>query len=152
MVSGPFTVDASVIVNAYDDEEEGTSDSLAFLKAVRRQKIVIFAPTLLLVEVAAAVRRKNHRRGSAFREQRAKRFTQFLTRLPSNVCWIPVDGTLARRAARLAAEFTLAGSDAVYVAVAQQFGTVLVTRDVQQAEQGSQVVSTEHPHEMVKSL
>jgi predicted nucleic acid-binding protein len=51
-----------------------------------------------------------------------------------------VDGALADRALRLAADACLRGSDAVYAAVSQQYGTTLVTLDRQQLERLPSIV------------
>ncbi len=47
---------------------------------------------------------------------------------------VPLDGAVVDRASDLAARLRLRGADAVYAAVAQQYGTVLITLDRQQLE------------------
>ena len=87
----------------------------------------VLSPTLLLVEVAAAVARVFHdpRRGMAM--------ARALHGLPGQV-WVGLDEDLAQEAARLAAEHRLRGADGVYAAVARRYGAVLVTLDRQQLE------------------
>ncbi len=52
-----YTVDASVHISALNPAEAGSADSQAFLAQVQRQRVPTFCPTLLLVEVAAAIAR-----------------------------------------------------------------------------------------------
>lgn len=53
----------------------------------------------------------------------------------------------ARRAAELAAIYRLRGADAVYLAVAEEFGTTLVTWDGEMHTRGANVVTTMTPTE-----
>ena len=52
-----FTIDASVHINALNPAEDGSPDSQAFLERLHRRPGTVYSPTLLLVEVAAAVAR-----------------------------------------------------------------------------------------------
>jgi predicted nucleic acid-binding protein len=52
---------------------------------------------------------------------------------------------LAQRAAAIAADHQIRSCDAIYVALAQQLGTELVTLDQQQLERGVAVVTTRIP-------
>jgi len=122
-----FTIDASVHINALNPMEEGSPESQAFLEQACRRPWPVFSPTLLLVEVAAAVARVFDDTGRGLAMARAIRD------LPGQT-WIPLDKALAEEAARLAAEYRVRGADAVYAAVACQYGATLVTRDRQQLE------------------
>lgn len=120
-----FTIDASVYINALNPAEEGSPESQAFLERVHRQGITVFSPTLLIVELAAVVAR-------AFNDaQRGIAYARAVRQLPGQV-WLPLDGGLVDVAMTLAAQHQLRGADAVYMAVAQQTGAILVTRDRQQ--------------------
>lgn len=46
----------------------------------------------------------------------------------------------AEEAARVAASYRLRGADAVYVAVAQEFGTMLITWDAEMLTRGARAV------------
>jgi predicted nucleic acid-binding protein len=63
-----------------------------------------------------------------------------------------LDESLADRAADLAATARLRGADAVYAAVAQQYGTVLVTLDRQQLERLPPVVKTARPADVLRAV
>ena len=122
-----FTVDASVHLNALNPAEEGSPESRTFLEHVHRRPWPVFSPTLLLVEVAAAVAWVFDNTGQGLAMARAVRG------LPGQI-WIPLDDALAEEAVRLAAEYRVRGTDAVYAAVARRYGAPLVTRDRWQLE------------------
>jgi predicted nucleic acid-binding protein len=98
----------------------------------------VVAPTLLLVEVAAAVARAygNPTPGIAF--------AQAIRELP-NLRWEALDESLAGEAAELAAVHRLRGADAVYGALAHRHGSTLITLDRQQLERLKDVVPVGRP-------
>jgi predicted nucleic acid-binding protein len=131
-----YTIDASVHVSALNPTEADSVGSRAFLAWVRQQHIPLFCPTLLLVEVAAAVARAL---GDA---ERAVAIAEVIRGWPDQTL-VSLDEALASRAVDLAATAQLRGGDAVY-AVAQQYGTTLVTLDRQQMERLPPLVKTVH--------
>ncbi len=137
-----YTIDASVHISALCPAEVDSAASQAFLALVRQHRLPLFSPTLLLVEVAAAVARVF---GDA---DRALTLAQALRGLP-NQTLVPLDEDLADRAAGLAARARLRGADAVYAAVAQQYGTILVTVDRQQLERLPPRVRTACPADVL---
>ena len=137
-----YTVDASVHVSALSPTEADSASSRAFLALVQREQIPLFCPTLLLVEVAAAVARALGDAG------RAAALGTALRGWSSQVL-VPLDEALAGRAADLAATAQLRGADAVYAAVAQQYGTTLVTLDRQQLERLQSLVRTARPEDVL---
>jgi len=136
-----YTIDASVHVSALNPTEANSASSRAFLALVQREQMPLFCPTLLLVEVAAAITRAL---GDA---RRAVALAASLRGWP-NQALVPLDRVLASRAADLAATATLRGADAVYAAVAQQYETTLVTLDRQQLERLPPVVKTARPADL----
>ena len=52
-----FTLDASVVMNAFNSAEAGHAISLQLQTAIQSQAIPVFVPTLLLTEVAATIGR-----------------------------------------------------------------------------------------------
>lgn len=139
--SGMYTVDASVHLNAINGAEPGSAESQACLKHLTQERRVVYSPTLLLVEVAAAAARALDDAALAVD------LAQALYRLPGQI-WVTLDDDLACRAAELGAEARLRGADAVYAAVAQRFDTVLITRDRQQLERLCSWVSVTTPEEV----
>lgn len=137
-MAGPYTVDASVFLSAFNPRESGHSESHRFLARLYEAGSPIIAPTLLLPEVAGAIGRG--RRDADL----ARRFVAALRRLP-HLLLIALDAALAGRAADLAAQHRLRGSDAVYGVVALQFGSTLVTLDLEQRRRLAGVVPTRRP-------
>src|SRR4030066_1015375 len=101
---GPFTVDASVFLNAFNPYEAGHELSRAVLRRFQAEGTPMVEPTLLLPEVASAVRRG---RGDP---ALAVGFALKLAALPQLVL-IPLDEGLAKQAADVAANHGLRGSD-----------------------------------------
>jgi predicted nucleic acid-binding protein len=140
-----YTIDASVHVSALNPAEVDSATSQAFLTLVRQHRIPLFCPTLLLVEVAAAVAR-------AFDDaDRAVALAEVLRGLP-NQTLVPLDEALADHAIVLAATARLRGADAVYAAVAQQYGTTLITLDRQQLDRLPPLVSTALPADVLSEM
>jgi predicted nucleic acid-binding protein len=136
-----FTIDASVHLNALAPAEEGSSASQEFLARVHRVSPdaetsrqegasppnEVFSPTLLLVEVAAAVAR-------VFDDtERGTQLAAAVRDLPAQSL-LTLDRSLADEASAVAAERRLRGADAVYAAIARRSESLLVTRDRQQLE------------------
>jgi predicted nucleic acid-binding protein len=136
-----YTVDASVHVSALNPTEADSAGSRAFLARVQQEHTPLFCPTLLLVEIAAAVARTL---GDA---ERAVALTEVIRSWPGQTL-VPLDEALASRAADLAATVQLRGGDAVYAAVAQQYSTTLVTLDRQQLERLPPLVKTARPSDL----
>jgi predicted nucleic acid-binding protein len=135
-----YTIDASVHVSAVNPTEADSADSQAFLAWIRQHRRPMFCPTLLLIEVAAAVAR------AIDDSERAIALATTL-RGWSGQTLVALDEALSDRAVQLAATVRLRGADAVYAAVAQQYGTILVTLDRQQLERLSPIVRTLRPAE-----
>ena len=137
-MAGPYTVDASVFLNAFNPSEAGHAASHRFLEYLRSEAIPTIAPTLLLPEVAATIKRG---RGD---ERLAREFAAALVHLP-HLVFVPLDQALAQKAAEVAARHGLRGSDAVYATVAMRFGSALVTLDRDQRERVGAVIRAYTP-------
>jgi len=144
-VANTYTVDASVFLNAFNPYEAGHAESQRLLAQMQADALPIIVPTLLLPEVAAAVGRG--RDDTAL----ARAFSSALGRLP-HVVWVPLDESLARQAADVAAQYRLRGSDAVYAAVALRFGSTLVTLDREQRDRVAGAVPTRYPVEALTEV
>jgi len=141
----PYTIDASVFLNAFNPAEAGHADSNQLLALLQAQTLPMIVPTLVLPEVAATISRV---RGDV---SLARAFADQLSRL-SNVMLITLDPILAQQAADVAAQHRLRGSDAVYAAVALRFGTVLVTLDREQHDRLTSVLTTYYPLEALTAF
>jgi predicted nucleic acid-binding protein len=137
-----YTVDASVHLSALNPYEPESVASQAFLDLVRQRQIPLYCPTLLLVEVAAAIARTMDDAGQAVALAATLRGL-------SNQTLVPLDDALAGVAIDLAAKSRLRGADAVYAAVARQYGTTLITLDRQRLERLPSTVKTARPTEVL---
>jgi predicted nucleic acid-binding protein len=136
-----YTLDASVFVNAFVPAEQGHAESRRLLEELRDQAAPVVVPTLAFTEIAAAVARGQDD------SELARRFAQQVARLPHLIA-VALDSQLAQQAAALAARYRLRGADAVYVAVAHRFGSVLVTRDEEQLLRSKEAVRALRPGEV----
>ena len=141
----PYTLDASVVMNAFNPAEAGHAISLQLQTVIQARSIPVVVPTLLLTEVAATIGRVL---GDA---PRAGDFALRLSRLPY-LRFAPLTRPLALAAANLAADYHLRGADAVYVAVARQFGTTLVSLDDEQRTRAATIITTRTPAEALADL
>lgn len=131
-------VDAGLYVALVHEGEAGHSDSWAWLHAAQARREALRAPAILAAEVAAAISR-----GTASPELAHQIVVQLMT---SNVVELVAISThLAGRAAVIAAEHRLKGCDAVYVALAERMGDILLTLNHEQLERGSALVATMKP-------
>ncbi len=137
-MNSAFTIDASVFVNAFSPTEVGSDQSWRFLQAIVAADTPIIVPALLLVEVVAALARKQNNTEMAL---------NLIEELPQlgRITFIPLDEDLAQASAAIAAHHRLRGSDAVYVAVARRFGATLVTLDAEQQTRAAPLVPVQRP-------
>jgi predicted nucleic acid-binding protein len=140
-----FTIDASVHINALNSSEAGSAESQLCLQRLVAIQQPLFSPTLLLVEVAAAIARVLDDADMALE------MTRGIQALPRQL-WIPLDTDMAEMAARLGAQSRLRGADAVYAAVARRYGATLITRDRQQLERLAALVRMMSPEDVLANL
>jgi len=137
-----YTIDASVWVAALLPTDMHHQSSRDVLVRLMTQHAPIICPTLILPEVAAAVARNTDRDDLAIQGSESVRdFPGMTLRL--------LEHDLAMRAARLAATHRLRGADAIYVAVAAEEQTVLVTWDAEMHNRGAATVRTMTPDEVL---
>jgi predicted nucleic acid-binding protein len=139
-----YTIDTSVWVNATEPGEIDHAVSRAFVRETAARALPLIQPTLVLVEVAAAVGRL---RG----ERRSTRITRLVAHW-SATTFRDLDRALADSAAMLARRHRLRGADAVYAAVTQQYGTTLVSRDREHLTRLVGIVPVLHPAAALAAL
>ncbi len=140
-----YTLDASVFLNAFNPYEAGHEVSRRFVDYLQAEAIPVIVPTLLLPEVAAAICR-----GSG-NESLAREFANRLEHVP-HMLFIPLDDVLARQAVDVAARYHLRGSDAVYIALALRFGSVLATLDREQHDRAAGALLVHYPAEALAGI
>lgn len=133
-----MVLDASVYVALLRATEPAHAQSWRWVRQARQRGERLVAPALLLPEVAAAISRGSQK------PLLARRVAELLTR-SALIELVGVTPELAGHAASIAADHRLRGSDAVYVALAEELGHPLLTLDRQQLERGSEVVTTREP-------
>ena len=132
------TVDASVFVNAFSPDEDGSDTSAEFLSQLQKDNVPLIQPTLFFPEVVASIARKQDD------AEVALELMQELKKFPK-LTFIELDDDLAEYASEVAANHRLRGSDAVYAAVALRFGTELITLDKEQLERLPKVLMVKKP-------
>jgi len=137
-MSAVFTVDASVFVSAFTPSEPAHQASKDFLLQVRQKGAPLIVPTLVIVEIAAAIGRGQDKPDLGYA------FAMQVNRFP-DITFVPLDDDLAEESAEIAASHRLRGSDAVYVAVARRFAAALVTLDSKQAGRAESLVPVRLP-------
>lgn len=133
-----LTIDANVFISSASVTEAQHPVSRAFLGRVSALSLTLYCPTILLPEVAAGIVRPTGRAGFATRTVAGIRS------LP-NLVLVELDELRANLAADAAITCRLRGADAVYVAVAQEYGTALVTWDQELLTRGAAAVTVMTP-------
>jgi predicted nucleic acid-binding protein len=139
-----YTIDASVFVSDVVTAEIHHTDSQAFLNALRLRSEQVYCPTLLLVEAVAAIARPT---GNIALAQSELGVIRHFPRMKL----VNLTIARARRAAQLAAVHRLRGADAVYLAVAAEYGTTLITWVTEMLMRGASIVTTMTPADWLSS-
>jgi predicted nucleic acid-binding protein len=117
-----YTLDANIFVRDANPHDADHDVCHALLERLYAARGAIVVPSILLAEVAGPLSR-------TFRDPiRARVYVESVAALPI-VTLVPLDASLAREAAEVAADYALRGMDAIYVAVARRHNCALVTLD-----------------------
>lgn len=131
-------IDASVYVALINANEEAHMSSWNWFRAAQAAQEQIVAPAILLPEVAAAISRGVGDTGLAVKVVEQLENTGVIE-------IVSITQVVAQQAARIAAEHRIRGCDAVYVALADQTGSELITLDRQQIERSANIVKVRKP-------
>lgn len=126
-------LDSSVIVAALRKQEKDHLLALKLLRKIKDQEHIAIEPYTVLVEVAAAIRRRT---GS---KELATRVKDDLLSL-GTFRFVDLDAVSSSSAAGIAADIGVRGMDAVVIQVAKEFGIPLVTLDVEIIEKEKGIV------------
>ena len=132
------TLDASVFVSLFNARDRQHETTVAWLREALAEGEPLRAPVIALAEVSAAIAAgtgDSYLAREVEQQLRASPLFEFL----------PVALPLAERAATLAAEHQLRGSDALYFAVAETLGDRLVTLNPRQLQRAGQVAEAVRP-------
>jgi len=127
-----FVLDASAWVARLVPQDEFHTPIKRWMAAQRAVGGQFVSPSLLLAEVAGAVSRRTI-------VSLGRRALQELQSLPG-LRIVEMNNPLLSKAAILAADLGLRGSDSVYVAVAKQLGVPLVSFDEDQIQRAKRMV------------
>jgi predicted nucleic acid-binding protein len=122
-----------VIVAALRKQEKDHLLALKLLRKIKDQEHIAIEPYTVLVEVAAAIRRRT---GS---KELATRVKDDLLSL-GTFRFVDLDAVSSSSAAGIAADIGVRGMDAVVIQVAKEFGIPLVTLDVEIIEKEKGIV------------
>lgn len=140
-----YTVDASVFLNAFNVYEEGHIESAQFVQWLETSQEPIIAPTLLLPEISASI-------GRVYQDSAlALEFAEGVRDIP-HLTLIPLNEVVGWHASEIAADLKVRGSDAVYIAVAQRYGAILVTLDKEKQARAATAVTALSPAEVLATL
>jgi predicted nucleic acid-binding protein len=115
-----YTLDANIFVRDANPHDADHGVCHALLERLYAARGAIVVPSILLAEVAGPLSR-------TFRDPiRARVYVESVAALPT-VTLVPLDASLAREAAEMAADYALRGMDAIYIAVARRYNCALVT-------------------------
>jgi predicted nucleic acid-binding protein len=131
-------IDASVYVALANEADRYHDRCFTWFESCLGEQQTIAAPGLLLVEVAASIRRLT---GST---QLARRVLSELQETELIELY-PLTAVRSEAAADLAASTGVRGADAVYLALAMELDETLVTLDRQQLERGKGVTDVKKP-------
>ena len=129
-----LTIDSANFVAAYRPDEAHHVASNHLLDLIAEGVHEVVSPLTVLVEVAAAIRRRT---GSELLGRRAERDIRGL----ESATFVPINEARAMAAVRIASTIGLRGMDAIVVQVAQEFGATLVTLDAEMAQRAADVVA-----------
>ena len=131
-------IDASVYVALANDGDPYHDRCFQWFESSVREQPPPAAPGLLLVEVAASIRRLT---GST------KLARRVLSELQEDelIELYPLTAARSETAAEIAASIGVRGADAVYLALASELGETLITLDRQQLERGKRMVDVTRP-------
>lgn len=130
-------VDASVWVGYYHEADPAHARCSSWLRAALAHGERLFAPSLSVVELAAALTRLG------LPETASWAVDHLITKIGLEL--FDLDATRAQRAAELAMATRVRGADAVYLALAVERDEVLISLDRQQRERGGALVDVREP-------
>ena len=140
-----YTLDANIFTRTLHPNQSNHAVCGELIAQLSTSNIPIIVPLILLTEVSGAVRRET---GAAMQ---ARIFADVVRGLPT-IQLVPIDSFLADVAADIASDEALRGMDALYVAVARQYGCALVTLDREVQLRAARVVSVLTPTAALSAL
>ena len=139
-----LTLDSSVIVAALREQEEKHEVCKRLLERVKNGEFIALESYTVLVEVVAAIKRRT---GS---EHLAERVKSGLENIDS-IKFLDLISIRADDAADIAKETGVRGMDAIVIQVAKEFGSPLVSLDMEMTERSRFIVDIIDIEDVMKS-
>jgi len=139
-----LTLDSSVIVAALREQEEKHEVCKRLLERVKNGEFIALESYTVLVEVVAAIKRRT---GS---EHLAERVKSGLENIDS-INFLDLISIRANDAADIAKETGVRGMDAIVIQVAKEFGSPLVSLDMEMTERSRFIVDIIDIEDVMKS-
>lgn len=132
------TLDSSVLISLFNAHDRQHAQTAAWFREAVADGEPLRAPVTAIAEVSAAI-------SIGTGDKQLARDVETHIRHSPLFEFLPVAMPLAERAATIAAEHQVRGTDAIYFAVAETLGDKLVTLNPRQLQRGSAVVETVRP-------
>ena len=129
-----LTIDSSVIVASLLEKEKDHHNALKLWKEVITGKVIAIMPYTVLVEVAAAIRRRTGQKKLALKIK-----DELLSM--DSVNFVIIDPESALEASDIAVESGVRGMDAFVIQTSKEYNTQLVTLDTEIIEKAVGIVS-----------
>ena len=136
-----LTLDTSVIIAALRKQEEHYQACRAILEQVNDGLYIAVEPYTVLVEIAAAIKRRT---GSQKLSERVIKGVLSI----DTIHFLDLDTARAKRAVEIAQRFGVRGMDAIVIQIAEEFGATLVSLDMEMLEKVKTLVQIKEPHKV----
>jgi predicted nucleic acid-binding protein len=133
-----MNVDANVWVSLFVRSDVFHPRCRLWIRAQLAGGVTLVIPSLAVAEVAGSVSRVRNS------SHRGRRVARWLLESPA-VDVITLHDALVHRAAQIAADYQIRGSDSIYVTVADEIGLPLVTLDQELQTRAAAIVNVIHP-------
>ncbi len=132
------TLDSSVLISLFNAHDRQHAQTAAWFREAVADGEPLRAPVTAIAEVSSAI-------SVGTGDKQLARDVETHIRHSPLFEFLPIAMPLAERAATIAAEHQVRGTDAIYFAVAETLGDRLVTLNPRQLQRGSAVVQTVRP-------
>ena len=132
------TLDSSVIVSALRKEEEHYLVCQNILEKVKDGFYIAVEPYTVLVEIAAAIKRRT---GS---QKLSARVIKDLLAIDT-VHFLDLDSTRTKQAIEIAQHFGVRGMDAIVIQIAEEFSATLISLDIEMLKNIKSLVKITEP-------
>jgi predicted nucleic acid-binding protein len=132
------TLDASVLISLFNAHDRQHLQTLAWFREAVADGEPLRAPVTAIADVSGAI-------ASGTGDKQLARDVEAHIRHSPLFEFLPIAMPLAERAATIAAEHEMRGTDALYFAVAETLGDRLVTLNPRQLQRGTSTVETTRP-------